>query len=403
MDRFLIRSLSAALLLGFVLAAPVHADVPVAVPASYVKLYNGLERALDAADAQVAAPKTGDRWRPVYSTDLLAANSNRGPALLQPETLGAVRVSLDRFKAMGIGNVKFALQYPLLRPDFPRAAEYLAFYRQVVQEARARGIKVMPHVTVLFADTPFSPFQGIYRGLDFARFKREYRDMVRLVVRELQPDYLGLITEPDTQARLTGLRELEQPEKVVEVIRFALDGLDRGKTLVGAGSGSWSPPAFAKALAEQTDVDFIAIHIYPITGCMLSNAVQMARIAHANRKQVIIDEAWLYKVLKPGGGDNVAAASDIYRHDVYSFWQPLDRKFMQLVVKLAQSEHISLVSFFWSGLFFGQIDYAPELDRLPYRELTQRHNRIVFENMKRGILSPTGEYYRQIVSGTRTD
>lgn len=38
-----------------------------------------------------------------------------------------------------------------------------------------------------------------------------------------------------------------------------------------------------------------------------------------------------------------------------------------------------------------------------YRELTQRHNRIVFENMKRGILSPTGEFYRQLIVGARAD
>jgi hypothetical protein len=38
-------------------------------------------------------------------------------------------------------------------------------------------------------------------------------------VRELQPGYLGLITEPDTRSRFTGLRELEQLQKVIEVIR----------------------------------------------------------------------------------------------------------------------------------------------------------------------------------------
>jgi len=381
-----------ALFLGFLLGSGSFAYGARYVPESYAELYQGLNNALAEADSRITG--TSADWHPVYSVDLLAANSNRGPALLQSETLGTVRLSLDRFKALGIQSVKFALQYPMLRPDFPDAAKYLVFYKQVVQEAHARGIKVMPHVTVLFADTPFSPFKGIYKGLDLERFKREYRDMVRLVVRELQPDYLGLITEPDTQARLTGIRELNQPQTVVEVVKFTLNGLDRGKTLIGAGSGSWSPTAFAKALAEETDVDFIAIHIYPITGRMLTNAIQMARIARANKKQAIIDEAWLYKILKPGGGDNVAAASEVYRRDTFSFWEPLDQKFIALILKLARAEHVSLVSFFWSGLLFGYLDHTPDLDRLPYRELAQRHNRVVYQNLRNGVLSETGEYLR---------
>ncbi len=111
------------------------------VPARYAQLYDGLERLLDAAGARwrsSSAPSDG--FRPIYSTDLLAANSNRGRALLQPDTLPTVRLSLDRFKAMGIQNVKFALQYPLLRPDFPRAPEYLALPYQELARRHNRFV-----------------------------------------------------------------------------------------------------------------------------------------------------------------------------------------------------------------------------------------------------------------------
>ena len=92
--------------------------------------------------------------------------------------MDVVRLSLDRFMSMGIRCVKFAVHYPLLRPDFPAASDYLAFYQEVVKEAHARDIKVMPHVTVLLAETPFSPFQDIFKGLDLMRFKQEYRNML---------------------------------------------------------------------------------------------------------------------------------------------------------------------------------------------------------------------------------
>ena len=395
MFRASIPPWATALFLCLLLALP---SARAEVPASYKELYSSMERTLDESEAQIGTNPLAD-WKPVFSTDLLAANSNRGSALLQPQALPAVRLSLDRFKAMGIQSVKFALQYPMLLPYFPRSGEYLEFYRQVVQEAHARGIKVMPNVTVLFANAAFNPFKGIYSDLNLEKFKREYRDMVHLVVRELQPEYLGIITEPDTQARLTGLRELEQPEKVAEVVRFALDGLERGKTLLGAGSGSWSPPAFAKALAEGTDVDFIAIHIYPLTPGTLDNAVQMARIARANRKQAFIDEAWLYKAPTSGSGGGLAASADAFRRDIYAFWQPLDQKFMRLIVRLAKTEQISLVSFFWSSYFFAYLDYAPELDRLSYQEVARKHNRYVTEAMGNGTLSATGEYYRSVITG----
>jgi len=172
-------------------------------------------------------------------------------------------------------------------------------------------------------------------------------------------------------------------------------GLERGRTKIGAGSGSWSPPAFAQALAEKTEVDFIGIHVYPITDPMLGNARHMAQIARAHGKQAVIDEAWLYKELRPGGGDNVAAAAEVFRRDLASFWQPLDRKFITLMLGLAAEERVSLVSFFWSSLFFSYLDYTPGLDRLPYAELTRRHNRTVYSAMQEGQLSDVGRHLQR--------
>jgi hypothetical protein len=152
-------------------------------------------------------------------------------------------------------------------------------------------------------------------------------------------------------------------------------------------------------LAEQTSVDYICIHIYPITGKFLSNAKEMARIAHANGKQAFFDEAWLYKILMPGKVSSIAAASDVFRLDNYSFWQPLDRKFIRMMLRLAETAGIELVSFFWSNQFFGYIDYSPELEPLPYRKLNQRFTRIVYTNMLDGRLSTVGELIKQALGG----
>lgn len=369
------------------------------VPPKYAELYQGLERLLDA---ELAKPVPADAGRlPLAGADLLMANSNRGPVLLDPATLAAVGPCLDRFRELGLGWVRFEVQYPLLRLDFPRHAEYLEFYRQVVKLAHARGLKVMPHVTVLFSDTPFSPFKGLYRGLDLDRFKREYRSMVRIVLRQLQPDYLALLTEPDTQARLTGLRELADPKVAADVVNFVLEGTDRGRTLIGAGSGSWSDPAYAREFAQHTSVDFVSIHVYPVTGDMVGHAREMARIAHAAGKQAILDESWLMKTLQPGG--SIAGTAAVFRLDPYSFWSPLDQKFIALMLKLAREERIGLVSFFWSSELFAYLDHSSSLDWRRYAKVRQLHGQAAYRAILDGKFSPTGEYLRTLLNEGRSE
>jgi hypothetical protein len=68
------------------------------------------------------------------------------------------------------------------------------------------------------------------------------------------------------------------------------------------------------------------------------------------------------------------------------------------MLRLAETERIGLVSFFWSGQFFGYLDYSPELERLPYGELTRRLNRGVYQNMLDGRLSVVGEFLRNELS-----
>lgn len=93
-------------------------------------------------------------------------------------------------------------------------------------------VLALPWVTCAHADPPAdvpAPYAELYDGLDWGRFSREYRDMVHLVVRELHPDFLGLITEPDTHAHLTGLREFEEPQAVADLIRSVLAGHEEGR------------------------------------------------------------------------------------------------------------------------------------------------------------------------------
>jgi hypothetical protein len=145
-------------------------------------------------------------------------------------------------------------------------------------------------------------------------------------------------------------------------------------------------------------LDYIALHIYPVDEQSLSNAERMAVIAQKADKPIHINEAWLYKTAAGGEGNNMAAFESASRRDAYSFWQPLDKKFLDVLVKFADQSHAESISPYWSTYFFGVIDYQPRLERASYAQIRQLVDQAAIKNLKRGILSSTGEYYKQLIA-----
>ncbi|MEW5941121.1 MAG: hypothetical protein AB1750_15760 [Chloroflexota bacterium] len=372
---------------------------PATVPEKYQALYDYLDQTLDADLATLRADPGAGRADTIFAAELIVANGNRGEDLLRPETLPAVTLYLDRLQAMGVRGVKNPIPYPLLKPDFPRSEEYLEFYRNVAKEIRAHDMTWTVQAGILFANLPFSPVAYDFSQLTFEQYKGEDRAMVETILRELQPDYLVLMGEPDTQANLTGLREFNDPQKGVELVNYLLDGLDRGATKICAGTGSWTPPEYARLLSEKTSLDCVSIHVYPVNPQFIQNALRMAQDARANGKSVIVPESWLYKTDQPGGGEDVAATADIFKLDAYSFWTPLDRKFIQMMADFAGKADVDFLSFFWSQFFFAYVDYAPSLDDASYSEIRERSNRAASEALARGELSPLGQFYQTLING----
>ena len=379
-------------------SAPQPSSSP-AVPAAYQALYATLQDELNSAETRWPATPGGQP--PLYAAELLVADDNRGPVLLNQGTMPSVRLYLDRLQAMGIKSVKNAIQYPLLTPNFPDYARYLDFYRQVGQEIHQRGMVWVIQASILFANTPFSPVTYNYSGLTFDAFMQQYRQMVVTIINELKPDYLTLIGEPDTAAHLTGLAELNRPDQEVRLINYVLGGLDRGNTAIGSGTGTWSPLQFVQGMATQTSLDFISLHFYPMDKRFQSSADQMAEIAQQNGKYILITEAWLYKTDQPGGGQNVAAAPEIYKRDAYSFWTPLDEQFIRVMDSYSRKYNVKILSFFWSNLFFGSIEYDPGMDNQPFQTIQKQVNQAATANLLKGQYSPLGDYYKLWINGQK--
>lgn len=367
------------------------------VPFAYKALYEGYEKGLTGLNAVLdSKPSTNSNL--VFGAEALIANGNRGADLLKPDAIDGVILELDQLQKLGVQGVTVAIPYPLFIPRFPKSDEYLNFYKRVVSEVRKRHLKLDIEVSAAFSKTDFSSLNIDYSQLTVSNYNKENRDMAQVIIDELSPDYLNLGSEPDTLSNLLGLRELNDPTNYTAHIVSTLDGLQRGNTLVGAGGSSWLSTEFMRSLAQNTSVDFLSIHLYPLNKNTLENITETIELAKQNKKKLILDEAWLYKSLPKENVSNVAATADIFKRDLYSFWQPLDKQFLSILVKIAKTSDIEYISPFWSRNFFTYIEYNQQIDKLAYPQILKIYNLQLIKDMTAGNFSETGLFYKELIS-----
>jgi len=373
---------------------------PTAVPPEEAKIFAQQRAWLDAYRVALDEHGPGARSRPVFGGHLLTADSNRGAALLKDDALRWVELSLDRFQELGIQGITLNLGYPMLLPSFPDGKRYLAFYRQVAAAVRRRGMTLAVEQIVLYTKSRFSPFDFAFDGLTLERYTAEQARMAQIVIDALAPDYLTVLHEPDTVAELTGLQALLRPEVADGFVTAVAKDLCRGKTRIGAGSGSWTPPEFASAFAKNPNVDYVDIHVYWINEWSIQNTFAIARAADAEKKPVVFTEIGLYKTVGDGleGTPHVEGVSSVYRRDVFGFWAPLDAEFLTLTAELVRAVNTSYVSAYWTNMFFSYVDWTPETAPMSYQQLnTGLSGALTAQAWIDGRFTCTGEAYREII------
>jgi hypothetical protein len=348
---------------------PTTAPAAVPVPAAYPTAYQRLSGQLDAYQAAVSAMpdyRSSDPSTPAFvaGAELLAANGNRQAQLLAPGTLTAVDQELDALKRLGVTGVTIGVKLPLLLPQFePQAVAYANFYASVAAAVRSRGMFMDVELGGLFCGTVYATCSFAYpKTVDgWAQLTAQ---QATTVIDRMHPDVVDLMSEPNTEAILTGIHALATLPGVVQFVTTTLTAIGpHAGTELGAGAASWFPASFDQAIAA-TPVDVLIDHIYPIGPTVAQTLVATAAIAHTTHKPLVVDEVGLYKGTPTAGG-NVEQSSNEGRVDAYSFWQPLDQRFLSITRLWAQKADVAYASVFWSNQLFAYATWTPQLESAP--------------------------------------
>lgn len=370
------------------------------VPEQYRATYDELDAKLGEIETHIAASAYPDEGDTLFSAELIVANANRGEALLYPGSFFSIGTTLDALKTLGINAINVSISYPILDPAYPRSAEYLDFYKRTVAEIRDRGFTLIIDSTVMFPSMGFSAEDLGYTGMTIDGYKQNKRLMVETILRELQPDYLTIENEPLTMQDNTGL-DISVGNQT-EIVNYILSGLDRSGTRIGAGAGTWDDMAYFESLARNTGIDYIDMHIYPIQQDFVVDKIErIAEVAASSGKGVAVGEAWLYKAAlsELGPGHTVAAAADVFALDPYSFWIPLDERFLEAMVALSHGLDFEFFNPFWVQYFFAYIDYSPPMEEQGLDWVNKLSSNRAWINIQAESLSPTGEAYRELIGG----
>jgi len=377
------------------------------VPSEYQTLYTLLEGKLDSFNQKVKESWNGSKHPVVFSAGLITANPNAGDALLQPSTFDTTVKYLDKLKSLGVKAVAIDINFPLLTPEFhqneAKYNQYLDFYKRLFSEVRKRGLKTTVEVQAIFSYYSTLNVEPYYQSLTFDEYKKGKLAMIKLIASELQPDYITVANEPSTEAANTG-QPMNLVENYIEAVTYYLNGvkaagLDKD-IKYGAGFGTWEKDYknFSTRTAQIPNIDFVNIHIYPVDGGLLDRVLEISDIVIQNGKSLALHEAWLYKwKLGEGRGQGIAASSEIYGRDAFSFWQPLDKKFLEAIVNLAHYKKFEYISPFWSNFFFSYMDYDTAKN-IPGRQRITQGITQGAQGAISGSITETGLYYKQLIS-----
>ena len=377
------------------IAVTTYAPAPADVPSIYESLYQGLESNIATDSALMSAQWTGTMYPVNYSSVLLSANENNG-ALSSFTDLTQVDNELKGLQALGINAVLVQTGFPLFDQNFwefqgqtsaqakQTVRNYLSFYKLVAQDIHGRKdvngqpmrmiVEASPMLTV---DNPGTNLNatGYYQSLSLETYEERRSANDVTIAQDLQPDFLTVQAEPDTDARDDYRPELNTPATDVGMVQTIVNTMNAASLpglhstiKVDSGMGAWQEnwqdylgtPGAGTGLLGIAGLDDIDSHVFSLLGqgssgmaLELYTSMQMIDLAHSAGKTASIGEYWPHKSLIVSDSN-----LDALMRDTFSFWAPLDQQFIPIVFDLANHESLQFLSSMNAGQLFSYEPYA---------------------------------------------
>jgi len=395
------------------------AVVPPDVPPAYQDLYSMLEEKIAGFAGKIPSQENTASAAVNFGGELLTANAHRGVQLLLPKTREGVRVELDRLRALGAKSVTVAVGFPILYRPFlewngdPGDYQGLVdFYKQLAADVRSRGMQLVVESGALFPGS-YSVGSGFklaeyYGTLSNQEYIAGRAEMAATIAREIRPDLLVVGSEPDTEAKISSKAFLGTPNgfallvaKIVTRVRA-----EGGRGIpIGAGVGVWKQDGeeyIRSVVRAAPKLDFVDLHVYPVNGNSLDNLIRFTDVTESLGKRTAICEAWLLKE-RDGEFGKLDAVFDagVFARDAFSFWAPLDQKFLDALVRFARWKEVLLLSPYWTRYFHAYLQYD-EVRKLTPTQITARANAAAAAAMLQNQFSEAGEAYRRAISEMTT-
>jgi fibronectin type 3 domain-containing protein len=381
------------------------------VPPEYADLDTAMRNSINVFNQSILADWDGSKPPVIFSGHLQTVNSNGGTAILG--NTDSLLIELNGLKALGVTGVVLNIDFPVLDPNFDawggQSANFLGFYQNVVNEIRARNLKVIVESGAIFTDPAFSHWPLVadyYQSLSIENYRSSRAQQALVIAQQLQPDYLNVVQEPDTEANQTGKPELKTLTGSLELLNTILGTLRPTVTTVqiGAGIGTWLPTDsegktafdYIEAYAA-TSVDSIDMHVYPVILDFLPRMTTIASMAKSAQKKVTITEAWAYKQRESEAGDPAFTPAVLYSRDVYSFWYPRDIQFLTAMVNFSFWQQLEFMVATWDGYFRAYLTFDEITCCLPPEVLFDLVHAAQSEQMQIGAYAATGKVWEDLI------
>src|SRR3984957_8648131 len=400
----------ACTLLTLSLLRPCGASTP-PVPPAFQDLFGSLNGDLKAFNTTLNGIWNGSKYPVLFSGTLTSADGNAGPPLIASGHYSGVQLQLQALQALGVKAIMVEVGFPMLYEPFfssqSQYQQYVSFYQQVAASVRALGMKLIIENNCLLSNMVQAGWNTapFYATLNWTEYQAARAQTAAVIAQTMQPDYLVVLEEPDTEAFMSGQTEANTVSGSTSMLSQILARVQQAGVSgmkVGAGVGSWQNEylEFIQSFVTQP-LDFIDMHIYTVnntgTQNFLTNALAIASTAAAAGKPLTMTECWLNKVSNSQLG--VITADQMNALNVYSFWAPLDINFLQTMENLANYTKMTFLAPSNSDYYWAYQTYSTTLAGEPPSQIIPEETTLSDQAMQQASYTNTGlSYYSALVS-----